>query len=430
MNLRLRVPGLLFLLLVLALSASGHQSKKDFYLRGAFYVDWFGSRYEKNNFFHQLSSRLKLEMISRRGEGWTFLLDTRSRMRLSDVKGNQILVYDARILFDKLENPLFFSIGQMNLYDTAGIGHGLGGILGFKLSRDLLIGGYAGLESSIYIDRVEQDYQKYGLFARFRGSYGKRFSLSFNHLRFSGATERQYIYAGAMYPVVKVLTLYGHLEYELASHIRGEDRLSRVFINARWNPIRALDVTAFYGSGKGLDYHRHLLEKSQNPSLSDRELERFYYSGQYGLRLSAKPMQSLRFYVSRMESEQKDANIRNHTWRLGCSAGNVLGTGVTLFGNYAWNRGKMSESDSYYVAVSKDFGIISWHGSFANTYNGVRYDYRNDTPYIIRLNDYKTVTTQFFIPLNRQFAASLEYEYFLQEEANQHLFFARLILRY
>jgi hypothetical protein len=291
------------------------------------------------------------------------------------------------------------------------------------------LGGYGGLESSIYVNRLENDYQKYGIFARYQGKYGRRFSLSYNHLRYSGATERQYIYAGIMFPFVKTLTFYGNLEYELASNVQSEDRLSRAFVNVRWNPLRTADIMAFYSSGKGLDFHRYIIKKSQDPSLNDTELERFYYSSQYGLRLSVKPFRNLRLYVSRMESEQKDLEIQNHTWRFGGSARDMLNTGVTLYGNYAWNRGEISESDSYYVALSKDFGRVSWHGSFANTFNGVRYNYRNETPEIIRLNDYKTVTTQFFIPITHWLATSLEYEYFLQKESNQHLFFMRLILR-
>ena len=319
--------------------------------------------------------------------------------------------------------------GSRAFYDTAGIGQLLGGVVGYKISRDLLLGGYGGLESSIYINRLENDYQKYGVFARYQGNYGRRLSLSYNQLKYSGSTERQYIYAGTMFPFVKTLTFYGNLEYELASNVRSEDRLSRAFVNVRWDPSRAVDMTASYSSGRGLDYHRYILERSQDPTLNDTELERFYYSSQYGLRLSIKPIRSLRLYVSRMESEQKDLEIRNNTWRFGGSAGDILKSGVTLYGNYAWNRGEMSESDSYYVALSKDFGRVSWHGSFSNTFNGVRYDHRNETPEIIRLNDYKTFTTQFFIPITRLFAASLEYEYFLQEESNQHLFFVRLILR-
>jgi hypothetical protein len=172
-----------------------------------------------------------------------------------------------------------------------------------------------------------------------------------------------------------------------------------------------------------------MIERSQDPSLNDSELERFYYSSQYGLRISVKPIQNLRLYVSRMESEQMDLGVRNHTWRFGGSTRDILHSGVTLYGNYTWNRGEMSESDSYYVALSKSFGRVSWHGSFSNTFNGVRYDYRNETPEVIRLNDYKTLTTQFFVPITHWLATSLEYEYFLQDKSNQHLFFVRLILR-
>lgn len=418
-----------FLLFILVSRSAGQENQTDFYLRGALYFDWFGAKYEGSDFFHQLSTRLKLEMVNRRGEGWTFLLDTRDRLKLSEKRGNRVILYDARILFDKQGSPLFLSLGQMNLYDTAGIGQLLGGVVGYKIGRDLLLGGYGGLESSIYVNHLENNYQKYGVFVRYQGNYGRRFSLSYNQLRYSGSTERQYIYAGTMFPFVKTLTFYGNLEYELASNVRSEDRLSRAFANVRWDPSRTVDMTAFYSSGRGLDYHRYILERSQDPTLNDTELERFYYSSQYGLRLSVKPIRSLRLYISRMESEQKDLEIRNHTWRFGGSAGDILKSGVTLYGNYAWNRGEMSESDSYYVALSKDFGKVSWHGSFSNTFNGVRYDNRNETPQVIRLNDYKTFTTQFFIPITRIIAASLEYEYFLQEESNQHLFFVRLILR-
>ena len=418
-----------FLLVILVLGTFGQDAQKEFYWKGRLYFDWFGMKYEDTPFFHQLSTRLRLEMVSRRGEGWTFLLDTRDRLSLSENKGNRVILYDARILFDKRSSPLFLSLGQMNLYDTAGIGQLLGGVVGYKIGRDFLLGGYGGLESSIYVNRLENDYQKYGVFAKYQGSYGRRFSLSYNHIRYSGSTERSYIYAGMMYTLVKTLAFYGNLEYELASHVQSEDRLSRVFMNVRWDPARILDMTAFYSSGRGLDFHRYIIEKSQDPSLNDTELERFYYSSQYGLRLSIKPIRNLRLYVARMESEQKDLEIRNHTWRFGGASGDILNTGVTLYGNYAWNRGEMSESDSYYVALSKDFGRISWHGSFSNTFNGVRYDYRNETPEIVRLNDYTTVATQFFVPITPWLATSLEYEYFIQDKFNQHVFFVRLMLR-
>jgi hypothetical protein len=348
---------------------------------------------------------------------------------LSDNRKNRFILYDARILFDKTDSPFFLSLGQMNLYDTAGIGQVMGGLVGYKIGRDVLLGGYGGLESSIYVDRLESDYQKYGLFARYQGSFGRRFSLSYNQTRYKGSTERQHIYAGLMFPLVKVFSIFGNFEYELASNVRSEDRLSRVFVNARWDPVRKVDVTAFYSSGRGLDYHRFLLERSQDPTLNDTELERFYYSCQYGLRLSLKPWRNLRFTLSRMESEQKDLEIRNHSWRFSGSAGDVFHTGITLYGNYVWNRGEMSESDSYYAALSKDFGRISWHISFANTFNGVRYDHRSEIPEVIRLNDYKTLTTQLFVPISRMFAASVEYEYFLQKDSNQHLVFIRLIIR-
>ncbi len=426
---RARILVIFYFLFVLAGSLFPQGESDNFYVRGALYFDWFGSAYDEGDFFHQASSRLNLELINRRGDGWTLRLDSRDRLRLSEPGRNQVLLYEVCLSYEKSTSPWFTSLGQMNLYDTAGIGQLLGGVLGYKPSPDLLLGGYAGLESSIYINQADTDYQKFGLFARYLGKLGKNFSLSYNHIRFLGRTERQFMHAGGFFPVKKILYLYGNLEYEFGSLIQSEDRLSRIFLNVRLDISDSLDLISHYSSGRGLDFHRYVLEASQNPILNANELERYYYSSQYGVRLSYKPTRGIRLHVSRQESQKRDENICNHTWRFGGAFQNILNSGWTAFGSYASNRGEISESDSYYLSVSKDFGRISWNASFSNTFNGLRFDNGQQEPQIVHLDDYKTLSTYFFIPINRAFALSLEYEYFLQKEANQHLFFVRMIFR-
>jgi hypothetical protein len=421
----------LFFLFIFIAPCSGQEKESSdrFYMRGAFYLDWFGVNYEGEQFYSQLGIRINLEMFNRRGSGWTLKLDGRDRFRVSQEKHNQVIFYDACMSYENAETPLYFSVGQMNLYDTAGIGQLLGGALGLKPTPNLLLGGYAGLESDVYINRVGKDHQKFGFFAHYMGNLGKRLSLSYNHIRYSGMTEQQYLYFASMYPIKKLLVLYGNLEYQLGSNIQNKDRLSRLFLNMRFDPSSMIDVSAFYSSGKGLDFHRYVLEKSQDPIFNDQQLERYYYSTQYGLRLSIKPSRGLRFYISRQESEQKDDQIRNHSWIFGGSSQNILKTGFSVYGNYRSNRGEISESDSYYLSISKDFGGLSWNLSFSNTYNCLRFDHTFDGPQPVHLDDYKTVSTYIFLVFNRAFAASLEYEYFIQEELNQHMFFLRLIYR-
>jgi hypothetical protein len=317
----------------------------------------------------------------------------------------------------------------MNLFDTAGIGQLLGGIFAVKPISDLLIGGYAGLETNIYINRTDIHYRKFGLFTHYKGRLGRRFSLSYNLIRYSGLSESQYIYSNGMYPFGKHLVLFGNLEYQLGSNIRSKDRLSRLFVNIRFDPIDWIDLSAFFSSGKGLDFHRFVLERSKDPVFNDQQLERYYYSNQYGIRVSLKPTQSMRFYLSRQEREQVDDQIQNHSWIFGGSLLNILKTGMSVFANYSSNRGEISESDSYYVSIGKDFGKVSWNTSFSNTYNGLRFDNRSGVPQIIHIDDYQTLSTFFFISLNRSLAVSLEYEFFIQEKANQHLFFVRVIYR-
>jgi hypothetical protein len=418
-----------FILLFLIPSLYAENPEREFYFQGRVYLDWYGAFYKDSDFYHQLSSRLKVELFNQRGHGWNLLIDTRNRTRLSEQTSNHLILYDARIHFENSNSPWYLSLGQMNLYDTAGIGQLLGGLVGFKPKPDLLLGGYAGLESSVYIGRTDGDYRKFGLFARYLGNQGKRFSLSYNLVRFAGETERKYAYLGSLFPVNKHLVFYGNMEYELASNVQTGDRLSRIFLNIRYDPIQLIDVTAHYSSGRGLDYHGFLIEASKNPTLNDRTLEHYYYTRQYGLRFSFKPIQGIRLFIARQESEQKDENIRNHTWRFGFSALNIGKTGFTVYGNYAVNRGEISESDSYYVSLAKDFGRISWSVSLSNTFNGLRFVPGVDVPQVIHLADYKTIASDLFIPINRAFALSLQYEYYIQKNSDQHLFFVRVLLR-
>ena len=421
--------GIICLSLFLLVPLFAEENDQAFYFRGGFYLDWYGAAFQDADFYHQLSSRLKIELLNRRGQGWNLLIDTRNRTRLSEKSSNHLILYDARLSFERSDSPWYFSLGQMNLYDTAGIGQLLGGMVGYKPKSGLLLGGYAGLKSSVYIDRVDKDYGNFGVFARYLGSLGKRFSLSYNLVRYAGVTERKYVYFGSLYPVNKLLVFYGNMEYELASNVQKGDRLSRIFLNVRFDPTRLIDMTAHYSSGRGLDYHRFVIEASKNPTLNDSSLEHYYYTRQYGIRFSLKPIQRVRLFVARQESEQKDDNIRNHTWRFGFSMLNILHTGFTAYGNYAINRGEISESDSYYVSVAKDFGRISWSVSFSNTFNGIRFIPGVDVPQVIHMDDYKTIASDFFVPISRAVAVSLQYEYFIQEKANQHLFFVRFMLR-
>ena len=230
-------------------------------------------------------------------------------------------------------------------------------------------------------------------------------------------------------PVQKFLVVYGDAEYELGSHVAGTNRLSRLFGNIRLDLGPKADVTASYSSGKGLDFHRYLIEASQDPTLFNQDIERFYYSNYYGVRFSLKPVRGLRLSVARQESRQNDLGIVNHTWRFGVSVWNLLVPGLSAVGSYALNRGDLSESDSYYVSLTKDFGRFSLNASFSNTFRGLRFDPGTGEPLPITIADYQNVALGTLIRFNRDFSASVEYGGFLRSGENEHFLFVRLIYR-
>jgi len=429
---RLRSSDILLLAAALLLPGSrlaGQSVGSSFYQRGTIYLDWNGSRYSDGTIFNQVSARFRFDLISRPGQGWTLTVDARDRLGFRGATTNQVILYNARLTFDKAGSPFYLSAGQMNLYDTSGIGALLGGVAGFKVRRNFLIGAYGGLESSPYISRLDTKYIKAGAFLHWTGPRGRTFALSYNHLTYDGRAERQYAYANVFIPVEKIIVLYGDAEYELGNNVAGENRLSRLFGSVRVDLGRWADLTASYSTGKGLDFHRYLIEASQDPAVNDQNVERFYYTGYYGVRLSLKPAKTVRLSVSRQQSEQKDLGVLNHTWRFGASVWNILGQGISIVGDYALNRGDLSESDIYYASLTKDFGRFSLTGSFSNSFNGIRYDSSGGEPQVVHLVDYQNVSLGALVRLGHGLPASLEYGGFLQSGLNEHFLFVRMIYR-
>lgn len=420
---------LLFLLLA-NLPGIAEGKRPTFYLRGAIYQDLMGFQGKNETMFSQLSTRLHLTLWNQPGNGWTIYFDLRNRLAMNEGGGNRLIVYDAYLAYDAPERRFFLSLGQMNLYDTAGTGQLSGIMAGFKLNRNLSAGVYGGLETDIYNTQLSLNYQKFGIYFRYLGHGARQFSLSYNLVRFKSSNERQFLLASTLMPVGKILILYGNMEIEMAPLVKPGDRLSQLFFNARANLTRYADITASLSSGRGMDYHQFLLEQSQDPSLQNSTIERFYYNKSYGVRFNLKPGRNLRLHISRQESELKDQGIRNHTVGFGFSFASILKSGISLYGNYNLNRGGSSEADTYYLSASRNFGKLAWTLSYANFYNGVRFS-TNGTPQPIRIivPDQQTFSSDLFFVIGRSLAVSLDYSYLQQKEYFEHQLFIRLILR-
>ena len=404
------------------------EKEKDVIVYGKLYLDWVSMKDSGSDLYSRLSGRLKLTLFNRKGDGLTLSCDLRNRYILSQDNKNYLIIYDLNLSYDSLRIPIFFSFGFMNLYDSAGIGQLLGVRGGMRINEYISAGGYVGWEPAFYDIELQWDYQKFGMFLTYMGPEARRFSLSYNHQMFKGETERQFVYTSLLYPVKKIVVLYGNLEYELGDNIGGSDRLSRIFFNSRFDLGKRIDLILHASSGRGLDYHNFLLEKTRDPSFKNTEIDRYYYNQSYGARLGIKPSKNSRLFIARRETEQKDLGIVNHSTIVGMSVLNILKSGLSGYVSYHLNRGDRSESDFYSLSVSRDFGRLTWNIGFSNFYNGVRYA-SDGSPEIFHLTDQTTISTDIFWIVNRSLALSLEYTYTDQETIGSHFFAVRLIYR-
>lgn len=398
--------------------------------RGSYSLDWFRTVRAKSAAPSQFSGRLKLDVGHRPGEGWRALFDVRDRFHGGPRSSHRVMLYDARLIYDRRDDPLGLSIGRMNLYDSAGAGPLLGGVASYRISPSLSAGSYGGIEPEIYLGTPDPSAQKYGFFTRYHGDQGRSLAASYNLVRFRGMSERQFLYATGIFPLPRPAVIFGSVEYELDPNVASKDRLSRFILNGRYDPSPFVDVTAYASSGRGLDYRRFVLEQSQNLRPDAAEIERFYYSRQLGARLQVKPYRELSVFVGQSLSEQKDRGIENHTTELGGSLLDLGGSGLSLYGGFYLNRGASAESNSYRISASRDFESFSWTGTYSSVYTGIRFDAATGLPELLRASDRRAASNELFWVLSPELALSLEHELSTGAGANENTLFVRVLGRF
>lgn len=402
-------------------------AKKEIYFKGTIYQDLLGISTAESDGYHRLSTRLKLTLWNKPGDGLTASLDVRDRFKLGDAGANQLIIYDMKLDYDKPGSQFFLSLGQMHVYDTAGIGELAGGLVGMEFKSYFSAGVYYGVKPDIYNAKWDMDYRKMGIFLRYLGPKARQFSIGYHIITFSGETERKFLYGNLLYPLKK-FTLYGCAEYELSSATLSEDRLSHAFFNSRINIHKYVDITCHLSLGRGLDYHQFLLENSQNPNLLNEKIDRFYYSQTYGARITVKPKPNLRFFLSQRESEHKDKEIKNHTTQLGASISNISNTGISLYGFYNMNNGETSDSDSFAVTGSRSFGKLSLSAGYSNFFSRIQTDPQGNPELVYKTNQH-TFSADLFYIVNRSLALFIQYAYTLDSEVNSNLYSIRIIYR-
>lgn len=405
----------------------GEKPKPSLPLHGRFSTDWFGL-HRQGGLDQQLSNRLRLT-LGQPGSGWTLLVDLRDRMELGGEARHRLSIYDTRLMFDNSHHPIYFSVGQMNLFDTAGIGELLGSVIAYRPAPRLLIGGYYGFRPELYAGGLDSAYRKFGWFVHYIRPRGQNLSLSLNELRYSGETERRFVYLGGLTHAGDRVVVFGNLEYELGKSVRRGDRLSRLFLNTRLDLTPDLALTVHFSEGRGLDFHRFLLESAEDPIGRASELERFYFNRQYGLRLRYRLWRGWRLHFGQGLSERKDRSIRNHSTQIGMSTGNLGDTGLSIHATYRLNRGDESESDAARLSISKALGHHSWNITYSNSFNGLRFDSTGGLPEIVHIPSRHTLGNELFFVIGRELGLSFQHERIFGHGYQEDLLFIRLICR-
>jgi len=107
----------------------------------------------------------------------------------------------------------------------------------------------------------------------------------------------------------------------------------------------------------------------------------------------------------------------------------VRDLGLSVYANYNINRGDTSESDSFYLSISKTLGKHSWSTSYSTSFNGLRFNNAFGVPEVVHMPSRSSLFNELFFVINRSLALSFQHEHTFGLTQGEDLFFVRFILR-
>ncbi len=311
--------------------------------------------------FSEFTAYLTLRSPEAQTDGLEYAFDVRGSAYPSTDRDSRTNVYDAWAGGRMAGGRLALRAGQMWLHELGSLGSVGGAMVEYRSQSAspagrLRLGLFGGVEPKHFDTGYVSDVKKGGAWIALDGTGTRRHILGYVLIRNANLTERSVITTTNFIPAGKRFFLYQAAEYDLTGPGgRGKGGLNYIFANARYTPVRPLEVMLNYHHGRSIDA-RTITDDISNGRPVDQKALNGYLFESIGGRVTVEVVRNVRLHAGYATDKHNRDDKSYGRISAGIWASDIAGSGfdLTLSDNRMDREG--GSHDAWYASVGRRIG--------------------------------------------------------------------------
>ncbi|OGD36653.1 MAG: hypothetical protein A2V45_04685 [Candidatus Aminicenantes bacterium RBG_19FT_COMBO_58_17] len=337
----------------------------------------------ENNLFTELVGTLMFRSSVGEDGGFEYAIDSRfAGYPSTEGRSQRVSIFDAHVGWWTKSRTFGFRAGQVWL-DALGALGSLGGVVAeVRPFRNLplgigemRLGGFWGFEPKIMEAGYVSNVNKFGGYLAIEGAAARRHVLGYVNIRNQGLTERSVLVFSNYLPIKRAFYLYQAMEYDLQGPAgQGQGRLTYFFANARYSPLRLIELQGIYHHGRSIDARTITEQVRSGRPVSESALEGFLFES-IGGRLTLRFFPGLQVFAGYAQDKTNEQDEKRDRLTFGFFGYNLFKTGLDLrVTNSRFSQAGRSSYNSWYVSLGKTLGrSLYLEGFFSSSVSILRY---------------------------------------------------------
>lgn len=293
--------------------------------------------------------------------GLEYALDVRgTQYPSSEDRPGRTRLYDAWVGGRTANGRLTLRGGQMWLHDLGSLGS-VGGVMTEYRTEPTAVGRlrfglFGGAEPKSFEAGYVPHVKKGGAWIALENGGLRRHVLGYVTTRNSGLTERSALTTTNFVPIGKKIFLYQLAVYDLEGPAGlGDGGLNYFFANARYTPVRTVEILATVHRGRSIDARMITEDILNGRAVDQKRLDGFLFESAGG-RVTVEVLRNIRVHAGYARDRHNRDDQSFGRISAGLWAANVGGSGVDL--TLSDNRSDRPDGsdDSWYASIGRSLG--------------------------------------------------------------------------
>lgn len=337
----------------------------------------------ENNLFTELVGTLMFRSPVGDGGGFEYAIDSRfAGYPSTEGRRQRVSIYDAHIGWWTKGRIFGFRAGQVWLDELGALGS-LGGVVAEarpfrKLPLgigEMRVGGFWGFEPKITEAGYVSNVNKFGGYLTIESAAARRHVFGYVNIRNQGLTERSVLVFSNYIPIKREFYLYQAMEYDFQGPAgQGQGKLTYLFANARYSPLRFIELQGIYHHGRSIDARTITEQVHNGRPVSESGLEGFLFES-IGGRLTLRFVPGFQVFAGYAQDKTNEQDEKRDRLTFGVFGYNLFKTGFDLrVTNSRFSQAGRSSYDSWYVSLGRMFGrSLYLEGYYSSSVSVLRY---------------------------------------------------------